>query len=125
MLHNSIFISGTYATPIEYRFAHTTGVVIAHNVLDGRISARDGATGSVGVNFTTATAALFVNPSAGDLHLRPTATVLLNQVTSPIAAAGVDWDGDARPMGATDLGADELTTAETTLAAPTGLHIVK
>ena len=61
----------------------------------------------------------------GDLHLRPTATVLLNQVTSPIAAAGVDWDGDARPMGATDLGADELTTAETALAAPTGLHIVK
>jgi hypothetical protein len=125
VLHNSIFVSGTYATPIEYRFAHTTGVAIANNVLDGRIAARDGATGSVGVNFTSATAALFVNPSAGDLHLRPTATALLNQVASPIPAAGLDWDGHVRPAGATDLGADELGGAEPTLAAPTGLHIVK
>ena len=57
VLHNSIFISGTYANPIEYRFAHTTGVVIANNVLDGNIAARDGATGSVSGNYTTATAA--------------------------------------------------------------------
>ena len=56
VLHNSIFISGTYANPIEYRFPHTTGVVIANNVLDGNIAARDGATGSVSGNYTTATA---------------------------------------------------------------------
>jgi hypothetical protein len=86
VLHNSIFISGTYANPIEYRFAHTTGVIIANNVLDGSIAARDGATGSVSGNYTTATASLFVNPSAGDLHLKPTSTILLNKVAAPPAA---------------------------------------
>jgi hypothetical protein len=35
VLHNSIFISGTYPNPIEYRFAHTTGTLIANNVLGG------------------------------------------------------------------------------------------
>ena len=43
VLHNTILISRTYANPIEYRFAHTTGVVIANNVLDGNVMARDGA----------------------------------------------------------------------------------
>ena len=50
VLHNSILVSGTYQNPIEYRFAHTTGTVIANNVLDGRIAARDGATGTVSGN---------------------------------------------------------------------------
>ena len=57
--------------------------------------ARDGATGSVSGNYTNAAAALFVNPAAGDLHLKPTATVLLNQVATPPAAAGV---GLGRPI---------------------------
>ncbi len=114
VLHNSIFIAGTYANPIEYRFANTTGVVIANNVLDGNIAARDGASGSVSGNYTTATAGLFVNPSAGDLHLKATATVLLNKVTSPPAAAGADWDGHARPAGSTDIGADEYSTGAST-----------
>ena len=46
VLHNTIFISGTYPNPIEYRFPHTTGTVIANNILDGTIAARNGATGS-------------------------------------------------------------------------------
>ena len=127
VLHNSIFISGTYANPIEYRFAHTTGVVIANNVLDGNIAARDGATGSVSGNYTTATAALFVNPSAGDLHLKATSTVLLNKVSAPPAAAGVDWDGHARPAGSTDIGADEYSSGSTPTApnAPVNLRIVR
>jgi hypothetical protein len=127
VLHNSIFISGTYANPIEYRFAHTTGVVIANNVLDGQIAARDGATGAVSGNYPSATAALFVNPAAGDLHLRPTATVLLNRVATPPAPAGVDWDGHARPAGSTDIGADEYSTGTTptTPNPPANLRIVK
>ena len=127
VLHNSIFISGTYANPIEYRFAHTTGVVIANNVLDGNIAARDGATGSVTGNYTMATAVLFVNPSAGDLHLKATSTVLLNKVASPPAAAGVDWDGQARPTGSTDIGADEYSTGTipTIPNPPANLRIVK
>ena len=60
MLHNTILISRTYTNPIEYRFPHTTGVVIANNVLDGSVRARDGATASVSGNYTNAAAALFV-----------------------------------------------------------------
>jgi hypothetical protein len=107
VLHNSILISGTYPNPIEFRFPHTTGVVIANNVLDGTIAARNAATGSVAGNFTTAIAAFFANPVLGDLHLTPLAAVLLNQVAAVPANAPVDWDGQPRPAGAADIGADE------------------
>ena len=46
VLNNTVFVSGTYGTPIEYRYAGTTGVVIANNLLDGIVRARDGATGT-------------------------------------------------------------------------------
>jgi hypothetical protein len=107
VLHNSILISGTYPNPIEFRFPHTTGVVIANNVLDGTVAARDGATGSVAGNFTNAIAAFFANPAGGDLHLTPLAAVLLNQVAAVPANAPVDWEGQPRPAGAADIGADE------------------
>jgi hypothetical protein len=119
-VHNSIFVSGTYANPIEYRFPGTSGVLIANNVLDGRIQARDGATGTVAGNYTSATAGLFVNPSAGDLHVKATAAVLLDKVASPPGSASTDWDGQARPAGATDIGADEAVAP----AAPRTLRIV-
>jgi hypothetical protein len=119
VLHNSIFLSGTYANAIEYRFAHTTGVVIANNVLDGRVQARDGATGSISGNYTTATPALFVNAAAGDLHLEPTATALLNKIATPLANAALDWDGHPRPTGTTDIGADEFGPS-----VPLGLRVV-
>jgi hypothetical protein len=124
VLHNSIFISGTYPNPIEYRFVHTTGTLIANNVLDGAIVARDGATGTVTGNYTTATAGLFVNPSIGDLHLQSTATALLNKIASPLAAAGADWDGQPRPAGSTDIGADEFGTLAVP-SAPLNFRIVK
>jgi hypothetical protein len=122
VLHNSILVSRTYANPIEYRFPHTTGVVIQNNVLDGNILARDGATATVAGNYTSATAPLFVNSALGDLHLAPTATVLLNKIASPPAAAGFDWDGQPRPAGATDLGADE---AGTPITSPRNLRVVQ
>jgi hypothetical protein len=126
VLHNTILISRTYASPIEYRFRDTTGVVIANNVLDGSVTARDGATGSVSGNHTNASAGLFVNPAGGDLHLRPTAAVLLNQVSTPLSAAGVDWDGQARPAGSTDIGADEYFAGTSTPPGPpTNLRIVR
>jgi hypothetical protein len=108
VLHNSILISRTYASPIEFRFPHTTGVVVANNVLDGNILARNGATGSVSGNYTNAVAGLFTNPALGDLHLTPLANVLLNQVITVPAGALLDWDGQPRPAGSADIGADEL-----------------
>jgi hypothetical protein len=124
VLHNSIFISGTYPSPIEYRFPDTTGIVIANNVLDGRVQARDGAAGSVSGNHTTAMAALFVNAAVGDLHLKPTATALLDRIVTPLVNAAVDWDGHARPAGRTDVGADEFLEG-TPPSAPQGLRIIR
>jgi hypothetical protein len=46
VLHNTILASGTYFSPIEYRFAQTTGVLVANNLLDGAVLARDGAAGT-------------------------------------------------------------------------------
>ena len=125
VLHNTILISRTYANPIEYRFPHTTGVVIANNVLDGSVTARDGAAGSVSGNYTNAAAALFVNPAAGDLHLKPTATILLNKIATPPSAAGADWDGQLRPAGSTDIGADEYSATTPVPAAPAQLRIIR
>ena len=44
---NTVTMAGTYPNAIEYRFPRTTGVVIAGNVVDAAIVARDGATGTV------------------------------------------------------------------------------
>jgi len=76
-------------------------------VLDGGILARDGASGTLSGSVTTAAPALFVNPSAGDLHLAPTATSLVDRA-AVLANAATDWDGQSRPRGAAaDAGADE------------------
>jgi hypothetical protein len=124
VLHNTILISRTYPSPIEYRFPHTTGVVIANNVLDGSIAARDGATGSVAGNYTNATGTLFANPASGDLHLRPTAAVLLNQLAIVPTNAALDWDGQPRAVGTTDIGADEYVENAMPPSAPTNLRVI-
>jgi hypothetical protein len=110
VLHNSIAISGTYANAIEYRFPHTTGTVVMNNLLDARVLARDGATGTASGNHVgsvAAVAALVVDLAAGDLHLRATAAVVIDRIGAPDPAAPLDWDGHPRPAGATDIGADE------------------
>jgi hypothetical protein len=123
VLHNSILVSRTYGSPIEYRFPHTTGVVIANNVLDGNILARDGATAAVTGNYTAASASLFVNPGGGDMHVSAAgAPALLNMIATPRAAAPLDWDGEPRPAGATDIGADEAVSP---LSAPRNLRIIR
>ena len=65
--------SGTYSSPIEYRFPQPSGVQIANTLLDGVILARDGATATLSGNVTSASAAMFVNPSAAGqaLTFRP------------------------------------------------------
>jgi hypothetical protein len=123
VLHNTILVSGTYPSPIEYRFVDTAGVVIANNLLDGGILARDGARGTVAGNVTAASPALFVNPSAGDLHLKAAATVAIDKVAA-IAGCSTDWDGDTRPQGsAADVGADEYAAGAP--GAPQNLRVVR
>jgi regulation of enolase protein 1 (concanavalin A-like superfamily) len=116
ILHNTILMSGTQSSPIQYRFPDTTGVVIRNNLLDGSILARDGAVATVSGNYTAAAASMFVNPAVGDLHLASTATAVVDRV-STVSNALTDWDGHTRPQGAAaDYGADEL--AASTTAAP-------
>jgi hypothetical protein len=105
ILNNTCILSGTYSTPIEYRWTATTGVSIANNLLDGTIWARDGATGTLQTNVTSASAALFVDAAGGDLHLVSTATAAIDHGTT-VAGCTDDWDAGAR-SGANDIGADE------------------
>src|SRR5262245_17629322 len=117
VLHNTILVNGTYGAPIEYRFQDTTGVVIQNNLLDGTIDSRNGPSATVGSNYTSATASMFVDPAAGDLHLRPTATSVIDRVTE-LSDAATDWDGDPRPQGsAADFGADEFRSSPLAAAA--------
>jgi hypothetical protein len=119
VLHNTILVSKTYASPIEYRFAGSRGVVVANNLLDGAVRARDGATAATSGNVTTAAAAMFVDAASADLHLKSTATSAIDKVTA-ITNVSDDWDGDPRPLGsAIDVGADEYSGAAPPASAPT------
>jgi hypothetical protein len=110
VVHNTILTSGTYPTPIEYRFADTVGVFVANNLLDGNVWARDGAVGDSTSNDGTAASWMFVNAAAGNLHLAPGAPAV--DRAAPLVDALTDMDGDARPTGpAADLGADEAPPA--------------
>ncbi len=106
--NNTLLFDNGYPTSIEYRFAATTGVLIANNLSNRSIAARDGGTGTLGNNVTSATAALFTARAVGNLHL-PSA--LAGIVDSGRAITGLtdDFDGQARPSGAgIDIGADEF-----------------
>ncbi len=62
-------------------------------------------------NETSAQADWFVDPAGGDLHLRPTASGIIDQA-DPLANVADDYDGDARPIGlASDIGADEYASS--------------
>lgn len=122
VLHNSVLLAGTYPNAVEYRFAGATGVLIANNLFDAAIAARDGASATLSGNYTKATTALFVNPAAGDLHLRADASVAIDKVSlSPNCTT--DWDGTNRPSGAaSDIGADEFRSAP---RPPTNVRIIR
>jgi hypothetical protein len=128
VVNNSIFLSGGYPSPIEYRFTGTTGGVIANNLLDGQITARDGATATVTTNYTSATSGLFVNPATGDLHLKSTASVAIDRGSGTYAPAD-DWDGRPRPFGpSVDIGAHEYrgtSGTPTPPAPPTNVRIIR
>ena len=122
IVHNTILLNGAYPNAIEYRFPGSTGVVIGHNLADARAVSRDGAAATVGVNVWTATAALFVAPTAGDLHLRADAALAIDAAGA--GSATVDFDGQARPAGpAADLGADEYAATLPPPPPPTDTEI--
>ncbi len=126
VLHNTVVLSGTYPNAIEYRFAGTTNVTIRNNLSDAGIQQRDGASGTIAGNVTTAQANWFVSAATGDLHLAATATAAIDRAAS-LADVVNDYDGDARPFGsAPDVGADEMTSGSAPIppSAPTKVRVV-
>jgi hypothetical protein len=124
VLQNTVLMAGGgYPNALEYRFSGSTSVVIANNLFDSAIQARDGATGSVSSNYLQASPSLFVNAAAADLHLAPSATAVIDKVTVR-AGASTDWDGQSRPIGASaDFGADEYVSSAPP-TAPVNIRIV-
>ena len=107
VLNNTVFLSGTYATPIEYRFSGATNVLIVNNIVDGTIAARDGATAIERNSIQHAPASLFVDADLGDLHLSSRASAAIDK-GARLTTVNDDCDGDTRPLGAgADVGADE------------------
>lgn len=105
VLHNTVVLSGTYSNAIEYRFAGSTGLLIANNLTDAAIALRDGAQATLSSNITSARHDWFVDAAIGDLHLAPTSPAIDAALSS---ATLFDYDGQARPGGsAADVGADE------------------
>jgi len=88
---------------VEYRFPNSL-VTVDTNIATNLMT-RDNARPTLGTNQTAPSLTQFVNPSAGDLHLKATATDAIDKGTSR-ADLTDDIDGDAR-TGTPDLGADE------------------
>jgi hypothetical protein len=121
--NTALMAGGGYPNAVEYRFSGSTSVVIANNLFDSAIQARDGATGSVSSNYLQASPSLFVNAAAADLHLVPAAAAVIDKVTVR-AAAATDWDGQSRPIGASaDFGADEYVSSAPP-TAPANIRII-
>ncbi len=108
--NNTIFFENSYPNAIEYRWPVTTGVLVANNLTNRAVAERDGASGSVSNNVTTADGSWFVGPSSGDLHLSYELPAVIDQGLT-VSGLTDDFDGDSRPRGAgIDVGADEYRT---------------
>jgi hypothetical protein len=107
ILHNTILTNGTSANAIEYRFANTKGLVIANNVCDAPILARNGAEAESYGNVTLTDTTAFVLPAGGDLRLgRPLKGVsgAAEKLRPPLTAADCADDFSGRPRDATTPG---------------------
>ncbi|MCG6926122.1 MAG: hypothetical protein LJF30_12505 [Acidobacteria bacterium] len=105
--HNTIHSSDTGATfsSIEWRFSRTVAT-LTNNLANHTMRERDGATGALAGNVTSADGTWYVDAPAGDLHLQPDAMGAIDQGVATALTA--DIDADSRPYGpAPDVGADE------------------
>jgi hypothetical protein len=108
--HNSVLLNTNEFYAVEFRFSTTTNGTARNNLADAGVHLRDSAVATLSGNLLTATAGMFINPSAGDLHLAISATNAIDKVPT-LATVTNDFDGELRPKGAaSDIGADEFTT---------------
>jgi hypothetical protein len=115
--NNSIYLDDNFGWAIEYRYAATSGVLVVNNLTNKPIISRDGGTGTIATNVTNAIASWFVGASSGDLHL---ASAVAGVVGAGQAVSGLtdDFDGQARPSGSIDIGADQFGAAAATVPNP-------
>ncbi|GFE60848.1 fibronectin type III domain-containing protein [Geobacter sp. AOG2] len=121
--HNTVLANGNVTSSVEARFS-TTGAQAKNNLVDTQIRAnRDGGTFTLSGNYASAATGMFLNSAIGDLHLVDNASTeanVIHKVTAP-ASATTDFDGDARPSGASsDIGADQFVSGSFNVA-PAGL----
>jgi len=110
--NNTILLLSGYPNAIEYRWPGTYGGLIANNLSNAAVTARDGATATEGDNLTTAETAWFVDAAQADLHLIEARGEVVDQGRI-IAGLTEDFDRQPRPQGAgIDLGADEWSSGE-------------
>lgn len=120
--NNTVYMDNNFPWAIEYRFASTSGVLIANNLTNKPIMARDGASGTVTTNVTSAAASWFVDAGSGNLRLASTQTLVVDKGQT-ISGLTNDLDGESRPQGGgVDIGADEFSAIKTP-RAPTNLTI--
>jgi hypothetical protein len=106
VVHNTVvaWTGAGFFSSIDYRFGRTQATI--QNNLVRRITARDGAGGTVDHNLESTPASYLVDPRQGDFHLTAAASDAIDQGIV-VAEAGVDMDGEPHTHGAPDLGADE------------------
>jgi hypothetical protein len=111
-----------YPRSIEFRFAGTTNTMIRNNLTNKNITGRDGASGTVSNNITSASRDWFVNVTDGDLHL---SSEISNVVDQGVQISGLsdDFDSQIRPLGSgIDIGADEYSSVASPLP-PTNIRV--
>jgi hypothetical protein len=107
--HNTVLLNGNEFYAVEFRFASTTNCTARNNLTDAPIHLRDNAAATQSGSLLNATPSMFVNATAADLHLRPTATNAIDKAAN-LTTVTNDFDNEFRPNGVrSDVGADELT----------------
>lgn len=110
VVHNTVIYSDpdSYPDGIEYRFGSTANLLVANNLTNRNIRARDGATAELQTNVDDADLGWFADVEAGDLHLGTCDIGGVVEAATSLSNVTDDIDGDDR-SGATDIGADECS----------------
>lgn len=107
--NNTIFFDSSYPNAVEYRFAATSGLLIANNLTNRRIMERNSATAILQTNVTEASGDWFKDAASGNLHLAYDVQQVIDQ-GSALAGIVDDFDEEARPQGGgIEIGADEIS----------------
>lgn len=106
VVHNTVaFTMDPSSSAIEWRFEHTTDVLLANNLSTHRLIARDEASARALTNAERVDPAVFTDVATGDLHLLAGAEVPAAGRLA-VGVADDDFDGDPR-TDPRDVGADE------------------